>query len=410
MVSVACDSGSQFGITFTSFRLTGSLLQPQEESQEINLPTFPANELVQMVDEIFDTSSDVANMTYKYIVKETSVQTDIVWENINDLFRQQNKPTAEPIETVEIKVPESCVHPNTNFVDKIAIGETTAPEPSKISNEGEEFGHQQHLLQVMRPVGERCRHSHLKKIKICSCLACKSNIRFSSVNIDQSIQRTSNESSSSPVFHPGPVRSSVKVNLFPSERYKRMKQAQRAHFENDPRISRTLRKIYATAAKNDLRKETSSSSGSDHYRQVNGQACEFPPYNDEVLEPDLFTFSDELLLFGLQSHDEIQYSSSLLKTESSQGTSVSIGKYYGTDDLTNGLLGGHKLFCTNSEESSSSSINGERVSQLEQFLLKDIENSGSDPSALSSLLSASSLEQKMKEIQLKERGDVGHLS
>ncbi|XP_037028687.1 uncharacterized protein LOC119068925 [Bradysia coprophila] len=369
--------------------------QPPEVCQEIKLPTFPTHELVQMVDEIFDTSSDAVNMSYKYIVKETSVQTDIVWENINDLFKQQNRPTlTRPTDAVETKVSEFYVHPNANFVNQLETGEQVS---TNIASESNKFDNLQ-LLQVVRPVERFCRHSRLKKIKICSCLGCKSNIRFSSVNIDQSIQRTSNDSSSSSVFDSRPIPS-ARVNLFPSERYKRMKQAQREHFENDPRISRTLRKIYATARANKTQ-ETTSSSSSGCYGQSNVLPRQFSTYDDKVLEPDLFTFNDELLLFGFETHDEIEYSSRLLKTESSQDSSISIGKYY-TADANNQQLRGKSLFCTNSEEvSSCNSVCVQRVSELEQCLLKDIENSGSDPSALSSLLSASSLERKINEIRL----------
>lgn len=362
---------------------------PQEEYQQIKLPTFPTHELVQMVDEIFDTSSDAANVSYKYVVKETSVQTDIVWENITDLFKQQSKPNVQP--RTDAEVTESYVQPNATFVKQPETGGGTVP--ANVVKESEKII-DQHSLQAMRQVeGQVCRHSRLKKIKICSCLACKSNICFSSVNIDQSIQRTSHDSSSSPVFNSRPIPS-VKVNLFPSERYKLMKQAQRDHFENDPRISRTLRKIYATARKNEFQRETTSSSSSDHYRPLKVPLCHISTSDDEPLGPDLFTFNDEILLFGLQSHDDIQYSSDLLKTQSSQDTSASIGKYYASGVRKN-------LFCTNSEESSCNSVHGQRVSELEQCLLKDIENSGSDPSsALNSLFSTSSLERKINEIQL----------
>ncbi|KAG4075167.1 hypothetical protein HA402_006184 [Bradysia odoriphaga] len=301
------------------FLFTEYFHQPPEVYQELTLPTFPTNELVQMVDEIFDTSSDALNMSYKYIVKETSVQTDIVWENINDLFKQQNELTVEPpTGSVKTEVSEAYVHPNANFVNQLGTEEKMS---SNVVRECDKFDNRQ-LLEVVRPVERFCRHSRLKKIKMCSCLGCKSNIRFSSVNIDRSFQRTSNDSSSSPVLDSRPIPS-ARVNLFPSERYKRMKQAQREHFESDPRISRTLRKIYATARANKTQ-ETTSSSSSGRYRQSNAPPCEFSTYDDNILEPDLFTFSDELLLFGFDSHEDIEYSSRLLQTESSQDTSASI--------------------------------------------------------------------------------------
>lgn len=366
--------------------LTGNLRQPQF-SHDVKLPTFPTNELIQMVDEIFDTSSD-AVMSCKYFRKETSVQTDIVWENINDLFKQQCA-TNEPLNAcaMENSFPAEIYDHRPQVTGCLPLNSVNASE----------------RIPVRMPTGAtsyqdaNCRHAHMKRFKICSCLQCNTNIRFSAMNINRSSSGSS--SSSSAIDHTSKPSPAAKMKLFPSERYKQMKQAQREHFENDPRISKTLKKIYATAKTFQWRNETTSSSSGQF--NVPLRFGTFPSYDnngdDDALQPDLYTFSDEVLLFGCSS-DEIQYSSHLLTTESSQDTFTSNVRHCA---MSNDMR--RKLMCTNSEESSGNSLFSRRESDLERCLMKDIENSGSDPTALSSVFSTSSLERKVNEIQLDDR-------
>ncbi len=377
------------------------LPQPEQQmSDELKLPTFPTNELIQMVDEIFDTSSDAVNMSYKYIVKETSVQTDIVWENINDLFKRQNVTLESDPRMIEV------MNPNA-----ISVG----VQQSNVVSESEKIADRDSLniLPPTRPSATDegvCHHTQLKKFEICSCLSCKSNIRFSAVNVNQSSQQiSSNGSSSSSSADSGPSKPAAKMRLLPSERYKLMKQVQREHFENDPRISKTLKKIYATAKTMESRKETtSSSSSSNHYYQLNLpiSQCKFSSCDDEVLQPDLFTFNDEVLLFGLGSSDDIHhpYPSYLLRTDSSSQDLSASSHDYKVGTSTKVMFMQDNLFCTNSEDSSYNSVVKPIRSDLELCLLKDIENSGSDPSSdvliSSSVFSTSSLERKVNEFHL----------
>lgn len=355
-----------------------------------------------MVDEIFDTSSDAVNMSYKYLVKETSVQTDIVWENINDLFKQQTATTKEAI-AVESQFTQISAKPQTtvtlpsNFEDRHFM-----PPESYYSNVHA-------VLHKDIPLGGYCRHTHLRKFKICSCVACKSNIRFSAVNINQSSSGSSSPAIDSPI--PIPI-AGAKVKLFPSERYKQMKQAQREHFQNDPRISKTLKKIYETAKTIKSRNERTSSSSSGHHSHLNNplHLNNFTSCDDDVLQPDLYTFSDEMLLFGFDSSPSLrgnQYSSHLLKTESSQDTFASNDRYCGMD-TSNEMFLRNKLMCTNSEESSGNSLPNKR-SDLELCLMRDIENSGSDP-VLSLVSSTSSLERKVNEIQLHDQNSAPEIT
>lgn len=371
-----------------------------------------------MVDEIFDTSSDgwtdknVINMNGKHVVKETSVQTDIVWQNINEFLRQQGVTIPATV-TVENKCSENfarsadATQSNVINMKELEDRRFVNTVPLETNDSAADI-----LLHKDVISKESCRHSHMKKFKICSCLHCKNNIRFSVMNINQSSQShyvassssSSVASSSSPVVKIAKPKSSAKTNLFPSERYKQMKQAQREHFENDPRISKTLRKIYAAArAVQSPRNETTSSSSSNHYHMN----CPHPERSNnffvenEQLQPDLYTFSDEVLLFGY-STDEIHYSSYLLKTESSQDTSTSNERFCGVGTSKDVLLR-NRLMCTNSEDSTSKSFDNKRGSDLERDLLKDIENSGSDPAVLSSVFSTSSLERKVNEIQLNDQ-------
>lgn len=350
-----------------------------------------------MVDEIFDTSSDAVNMSCKCVFKETSAQTDIVWENINALFKLQSTTIKEPISGAVVNNPQNRDSLQSNLVGddaKIKMVDQYARPPETNNSIGGDILNQQNNM-----CDGGCGHTQLKEFKICSCIACKSNIRFSAVNIDKSTKHISSSttSSSSSAFDDSPPIPSAKLKLFPSERYKQMKQAQKEHFENDPRISKTLKKIYETAKT--LRSQTSSGS-SDYQCQLSDplRFCNVLSCDDELLQPDLYTFSDEVLLFGLRSPDEVQYSSYLLRTESSQDTLESNGGYHGMHDA----LLRSKLMCTNSEDSSCNSFLNTRVSDLERCLLKDIENSGSDPTVLSSVFSTSSMERKINEIQLDD--------
>lgn len=358
---------------------------------QIELPIFPTNELIKLVDEIFDTSSDAMNPSYQYIFKETSVQTDIVWKNVNDLFNQHLATRSESVH----QIPAVSTKSEENFNNQ---SHTIGVQPSDIVNES---------LSLNPPLicyDGSCRHSYLKKCKICSCRMCKSTIRLSAVNIQRPWQRISSScpssSSSSPSteFHTKP-RPSAKVKLFPSERYKQMKQAQREHFESDPRISKTLRKIYATAKTLKIQTSTSSSSSHDRPPNWNDSLRSFNSSNNgesNVLQPDLYTSSDEMLLFGLNSSGDNQYSSRLLKTESSQDDTFVSNEKRCYDN---------KLYCTNSEESSGNLFEPRRF-DLEQCLYNDIQNSGSDPAAMSSPFSTSSLERKMSEIQLNDSKSI----
>lgn len=370
-----------------------------------------------MVDEIFDTSSDgwtdknVINSNYKRVVKETSVQTDIVWENINEFLRQQvgtmPAPTSGAVEnnfSDNFARPHEPLHSdNETKIKKVEDRRIVNTKPIEITNNyaGDILLHRDMVSRGY------CRHRHMKKFKICSCLHCKNNIQFSVMNINQSSPShhvTSSGSSSPAVVEISNPKSSDKTNLLPSERYKKMKQAQREHFESDPRISKTLKKIYAAAkAVKSSRNETTSSSSSNNFR-VHCQDPERPNnfvIENESLQPDLYTFNDEVLLFGY-STDEIYYSSYLLKTESSQDTSTSNDRFCGAAKSRDMLLR-KNLMCTNSEDSSSKSFDNNRGSDLERYLLKDIENSWSDPAVLSSVFSTSSLERKVNEIQLNDQ-------
>lgn len=92
-----------------------------------------------MVDEIFDTSSDAVNMSYKYVVKETGVQTDIVWENINDLLKKQ----------MTIKEPTSGAE---SFASK-------SPDtlPSKLLNPSERINDQLFLHKMQMTLVEQIK-------------------------------------------------------------------------------------------------------------------------------------------------------------------------------------------------------------------------------------------------------------
>ncbi|KAJ6635600.1 hypothetical protein Bhyg_14186 [Pseudolycoriella hygida] len=333
--------------------------------QEVSLPTFPTNELLQMVDEIFDTSNEVVNVNRNYILKETSVQTEIVWENINELLRQQSA------------VLKTTLVGDPNPAKPFPLSSLTMNGRINGSENGEHFAQ-----ELNGSIAESCcRHVQPKKFKICSCVPCNSHIVSCRNNVEQKpLSSASGHTSTSP--EPIPV---TKTKIFPSERFKKMKQAQREHFENDPRISKTLKKIYETA------KTMKSSSSSSEHRLSN-----YSQFDNELLEPSLYTINDEALLFGLNSKNEIHYSSHLLRTESSQDTSTQNGNYYGRG--RKGIELSNKLLCTNSEESSYDSFN-KRESDLERCLMKDIENSWSDPAALSSVFSSSSLERKVYEIQ-----------
>lgn len=371
--------------------------QQQQVAHEFKFPAFPTNELIQMVDEIFDTSSDTLNVNCKQAVKETSVQTDIVWEKINDLLKQQAATIKRPIsDTVE-----------NNFAGIYA--ETAEPQTDIFLPSNSEKIHGRpgiiYLNAGASTSNVYCRHTQMRQFKVCSCLKCKTDIRFSGMHINpspkvMSSRSSSTSSSSSSAVYSSRPKPSGKIKLFPSERYKQMKQAQREHFENDPRISKTLKKIYATAKTLKARHETTSSS-SGHF-QLSGRQLR-SSFDDDVLQPDLYTFSDELLLFGLCSSDEVQYSSHLLKTESSQDTFESNDRHCRMDARSKEILFRNKLMCTDSEDSSCNFFFDKRESDLERFLLKDIENSGSDPAMLSSVFSTSSLEQKVNEIQLNEK-------
>lgn len=348
-----------------------------------------------MVDEIFDTSSDAVNMSCKYLVKETSVQTDIVWENITDLFNKQSAAIHGPISTgvqnLESTFTDICVDTADAFVSR----KPQAADDRILTQRENDY-----VNTGASTSDFHCRHTTMKKFEICSCIACKTNIRFSAMNVHQSPQRSSSDESSSSAAFEYSSKPPAKFKLLPSERYKQMKQAQREHFENDPRISKTLKKIYETAKIIRSRHESTSSSSSGHI-QVNHTP---PPLSgvssldDQSLQPDLYTYSDEMLLFGLCSSNENQFSSHLLKTESSQDTVSSNDGYYRIDNSKE-ILHRNKLMCTNSEDSGNSFLH-KQESDLERDLLRDIENSGSDPTVLSTAFSTSSLERKINEFQL----------
>lgn len=359
---------------------------PQHVSGGINLPKFPTDLLIQMVDEIFDTSSDAVNRSYQVSVKETSVQTEIVWKNIKDLYQQHSDTMNEPI-SKEIQIHGSSSKDDKNVVAYSQI-ENKLPK--------NEVGDIPELYKKYKPVATQehvCHHTRFKKSKICSCVICSNKLPFSAENINQSSQLTSfsGSSSSSTVFVPRRIPAN-RIKLLPSVRYQQMKRARAEQFENDPRIFKTLKKIYATARTMQIKNGTSSTS-SGRYSQFNNPSRHDVGSSD-ILQPDLYTLNDEMLLFGVNSSDDSQYSSYLLRTESSQDTSVPNGKYHRCDEIDIG----NNLLITNSEENSDNTSK----SHLERCLLKDIENSGSDPSTVqcSSVFSTSSLERKMKEIQL----------
>lgn len=385
----------------------------------VKFPTFPMSKLIEIVDEIFDTSSDGGgsdknhrkNRNRLQVVKETSVQTDIIWENVNEFFRQQSGTIGEPLhQGTDNFFLDLCPE---HIEDLVSIKSRTNEDLRPHTNN--KVGTQSVGIPDRIPPNGHCSHTSMKKVQICSCLGCNGNFKFSVMNIHRPAQhRKPSDSSSSAVVNgiehlePEPP---IRTKLLPSERYKQMKQAQRDHFESDPRISKTLNKIYKAAKTIQSPSDTTSSSSSNrnHINALRRTIHSSQFFQGEWLQPDLYTFDDELLLFGSPSTDDNEYSSHLLKTESSKDTCTSSE---GVRRLTrnNDIFIGNKYMCTNSEDSSGNSLKPQRHGpDLEQYLLNDIENSGSDPAILDSIHSTSSLERKINEIKLKEARSVGNI-